>query len=169
MQIAPCQLFQRNIPDTRRDVQFDTAPVVFRSRESQVRLCVELVPRLQPCAERVFVRSPYIDAFRFRDCLCQLLFYLCLRLAENALDDSLSDLFVVPCRVSALPAPIFALSDISFSVCPFLCYTLTELPADNVDRKAVDCFFQISRLHSALCIKADAVCYRFKAAALQLE
>lgn len=124
---------------------------------------------MQPCAERVFVRSPHIDSFRFRNRFRQLLFYLCLCLAENVLNQPLAGLFIISGCVSSLPASILALSDISFSVCPFLCYTLTELPADNVDRKAVDCFFQISRLHSALCIKADAVCYRFKAAALQLE
>ena len=132
-------------------------------------LRVEFIPRLQPCAERVFVRSPHIDSFRFRNRFRQLLFYLCLCLAENALDNSFAGFLIVSGGVSSFPASILALSDISFSVCPFLCYTLTELPADNVDRKAVDCFFQISRLHSALFIKADAVCYRFKAAALQLE
>ena len=132
-------------------------------------LRVEFIPCLQPCAEGIFICASYIDGFRFRDCFHQLFFYLCLCLAENALDNSFAGFLIVSGGVSSFPASILALSDISFSVCPFLCYTLTELPADNVDRKAVDCFFQISRLHSALCIKADAVCYRFKAAALQLE
>ena len=40
LQIASGQLFERNIANTRRDVQFDAAPVVFGSRESQVWLCV---------------------------------------------------------------------------------------------------------------------------------
>ena len=134
-----------------------------------MRLGVEFIPCLQPCSKRVLVRTAHIYIFCFCDRFCQLLFYLCLCLAENALDNSFAGFLIVSGGVSSFPASILALADISFSVCPFLCYTLTELPADNVDRKAVDCFFQISRLHSALCIKADAVCYRFKAAALQLE
>ena len=40
LQIASGQLFERNIANTRRDMQFDAAPVVFGSRESQVWLCV---------------------------------------------------------------------------------------------------------------------------------
>ena len=47
---------------------------------------IEFIPRLQPCAERVLVCSPYIDAFRFRDRFCQFLFYLRLRFAEDVLD-----------------------------------------------------------------------------------
>ena len=40
LQIASGQLFERNIANTRRDMQFDAAPVVFGSRESQVWFCV---------------------------------------------------------------------------------------------------------------------------------
>ena len=40
LQIASGQLFERNIANTRRDMQFDAAPVVFGSRESQVWLCI---------------------------------------------------------------------------------------------------------------------------------
>ena len=49
-------------------------------------LRIEFIPRLQPCTEGVFVCATYIDAFRFRDCLCKFLFYLCLRLAEDVLN-----------------------------------------------------------------------------------
>ena len=38
--VASRQLFQRNIPDARRDVQFDAAPVILCGRKSQVWLCV---------------------------------------------------------------------------------------------------------------------------------
>ena len=58
-------------------------------------LRVEFIPRLQPCAEGVLVRTAYIDGFRFRDCLCQFLFYLCLRLAENVLNQPLASLFII--------------------------------------------------------------------------
>ena len=38
--VSSRQLFQWNISDVRRDVQFDAAPVILYSRESQVRLCI---------------------------------------------------------------------------------------------------------------------------------
>ena len=85
-------------------------------------LRIEFIPRLQPCAERVLVCSPYIDAFRFRDRLCQLFFYLRLRFAEDIFNQSLAGLFVISGCVSPFPAPILALADVAFTVCPFLCH-----------------------------------------------
>ena len=38
--VSSRQLFQWNISDVRRDVQFDAAPVILYSRESQMRFCV---------------------------------------------------------------------------------------------------------------------------------
>ena len=96
LQVAPCQLFQWNIPDARRDMQFDAAPVVFGSREPQMRLRVEFIPCLQPSAEGVLVRPPHIDGFRFRNCLCQFFFYLRLRLTKDVLNQPLAGLFVIP-------------------------------------------------------------------------
>ena len=87
-----------------------------------MRFCVKLIPRLQPCTERILVCPPYIDAFRFRDRFCQFFFYLCLRLAEDILDQPLASLFVISGCVPPLPAPILALADVAFPVCPFLCH-----------------------------------------------
>ena len=40
LQIASGQLFERNIANTRRDMQFDAAPVLLGRWEPQMRLCV---------------------------------------------------------------------------------------------------------------------------------
>ena len=82
---------------------------------------IEFIPRLQPCAERVLVCSPYIDAFRFCDSFRQLFFHFCLCLAENALDDSFTVFFIVSSGISPFPSSILALADVAFTVCPFLC------------------------------------------------
>ena len=87
-----------------------------------MRFCVKLIPRLQPCAERVLVCPPHIDVFRFRDRLRQLLFYFCLCLAEDVLNQPLAGLFVISGRVPSFPAPILALSDVAFTVCSLLCH-----------------------------------------------
>ena len=127
--VSSSQLFQWNISDARRDMQFDAAPVVFGSRESQMWLRIEFIPRLQPCAERIFVQPTSVKRFRFGDRSGELLFHFCLCLAENALDDSLACLFIISGCVSPLPAPVLPFSNVAFTVCPFLCHVCASFPS----------------------------------------
>ena len=87
-----------------------------------MRLRVEFIACLQPCAESVFVCSLNIKRFRFGDRSGELFFRLCPRFAENALDDSFPCFLVILGGVSPLPAAILALADVAFPVCPFLCH-----------------------------------------------
>ena len=85
-------------------------------------LRIEFIPRLQPCAERVLVCSPYIDAFRFCDSFRQLFFHFCLCLAKDVLNQPFAGLFVISGCVSPLPASVLPLSNVAFSIRSFLCH-----------------------------------------------
>ena len=85
-------------------------------------LRIEFIPRLQPCAERIFVHPLSVKHLRIGNRSGELLFHFCLCLAENALDDSFTVFFIVSSGISPFPSPILALSNIALAVCPFLCH-----------------------------------------------
>ena len=60
---------------------FDVLRLAFRSRELQMRFCVQLVPVCSQVPRVYFICSPHIHAFCFRNRRCRLLFHCCLRFA----------------------------------------------------------------------------------------
>ena len=78
---------------------------------------VVLHPDFQPCSHGVSFRFAVVDSHVFLDGLFQFLFHLCLRLAEDILDDGLAGFGIVTDSVSSLPSTVLSFSDVSLAVC----------------------------------------------------
>lgn len=105
------QFFQRRIAQLGNDVVVDVVEVVVLGFLPQAWLGVDLVPQLDPRAQRVGFCTAHVQLFSLRDGLLELFLSFCLRLGEDTLVDGLAGGGIAACGVAALPAVVFALAD----------------------------------------------------------
>ena len=104
------QLFQRRVAQLGDDVVVDVVEVVVLGFLSQARLGVDLIPQLDPRAQRVGFCAAHVQFFGFRDGLLELFLGFCLRLGEDAFVDGFAGGGIAACGVAALPAAVFPLA-----------------------------------------------------------
>ena len=98
----------------------DVVEVVVLGFLPQARLGVDLVPQLDPRAQRVGFGTAHVQLFGLRDGLLELFLGFCLRLSEDTFVDGLASGGIAARGVAALPAAILALADAALAVCSFL-------------------------------------------------
>ena len=97
----------------------------FECGRSEFYFCVVLHPNFQPATHRVALGPPVVDADVFLDGFFQFFFHLCLRLAEDILDDGLAGFRIVTDGVAPLPAAILSLADVPLAVCSSLWHDIS--------------------------------------------
>ena len=114
------QFFQRRVAQLGNDVVVNVVEIVVLGFLPQARLGVDLIPQLDPRAQRVRFCTAHVQLFSLRDGLLELFLGFCLRLGEDALVDGLAGGGIITSGVAALPAAVFPLADAAFSVSSFL-------------------------------------------------
>ena len=114
------QFFQRCVAQLRNDVVVDVVEVVVLGFLPQAWLGVDLVPQLDPCAQRVRLGTAHVQLFSLRNGLLELFLGFGLGFSEDALVDGLAGGGIAACGVAALPAAVLPLADAAFSVSSFL-------------------------------------------------
>ena len=109
------QLFQRRTAQFRDNVVVDVVEVVVLGFLSQARLGVDLIPQLDPRAQRVGFGAAHVQLFSLRNGLLELFLGFRLGFSEDALVDRLAGGGIAACGVAALPAAILPLADAAFS------------------------------------------------------
>ena len=115
--------------------------VGFQQSRGQASLCpygrtglgVEIVPGAEPGGYGVFFCTDYVQVFGFLQNFGQLGFDFGLGFAEDIFDDTLAGGGIVAGGVTAFPAAIASLADISFTVGAALCH-YGSLLSSNVSR-----------------------------------
>ena len=110
------QLFQLHTSKFWNDVVIDGVVIKLFGRVSHLRLDVNGVPELQPLFERIAASLHRIELLAVLNGSSQLIFDFCLCLSKHIFRDCFS-VYIVSSGVSAFPASVFALADISFTVC----------------------------------------------------
>ena len=98
-----------------RDSLFDHQLVAVGCGDTDVWLCVNIVPATQPCGDGIFICTADIDSFGSFRCGTELRLAFRLRLTENIFDDPLTCFGMVACgerpsqrpsaRLRMLPSP----------------------------------------------------------------
>ena len=114
------QFFQRRVAQLRNDVVVDVVEAVVLGFLPQARLGIDLVPQLDPRAQRVGFCAAHVQLFGFRNGLLELFLGFGLGFSEDALVDRLAGGGIVACGVASLPATILPLAQTPFSICTFL-------------------------------------------------
>lgn len=114
------QLFQRCVAQFGDDVVVDVVEVVVLGFLPQARLGVDLVPQLDPRAQRVGLGAAHVQLFSLRDGLLELFLGFRLGFSEDAFVDGLAGGGIIACGVASLPAAIFALADTALTIGSFL-------------------------------------------------
>ena len=127
LQIQRSQLCQRNAADLRFDVVFQKTLAGLERGRSEFHLGVVLHPDFQPCSHGVSFRFAVVDTHIFLDGLFQFLFHLCLRLAEDILDDGFASFWIVTDGVASFPATILSFADVALAVCSSLWHKISLL------------------------------------------
>ena len=109
------QLFQLHISELRNDVMIDGVVVKLSGRVSHLRVDVNGVPQLQPLFERITSSLHRIELLAVLNGRTQFIFDFCLRLAKHIFRDRLS-VCIIARRISAFPASVFPLTDITFAI-----------------------------------------------------
>ena len=114
------QFFQRRVAQLWNDVVVDVVEVVVLGFFPQAWLGVDLVPQLDPRAQRVRFCTAHVQLFSLRDGLLELFLGFGLGFSEDTLVDGFAGGRIIACGVATLPATILALSDTALAVCSFL-------------------------------------------------
>ena len=114
------QLFQRCVAQFGDDVVVDVVEVVVLGFLPQARLGVDLVPQLDPRAQRVGLGAAHVQLFSLRDGLLELFLGFRLGFSEDAFVDGLAGGGIIACGVASLPAAVLPLADAALAVCSFL-------------------------------------------------
>ena len=114
------QLFQRCVAQLRNDVVVNVVEVVVLGFLPQARLGVDLVPQLDPRAQRVRLGTAHVQLFSLRDGLLELFLGFGLGFSEDAFVNRFAGGRIIACGVSALPAAVFPLAQTPLSICTFL-------------------------------------------------
>ena len=142
LQVQRSQLCQWNAADLRLDVVLEEALAGLEGGWAQLDFRVVFHPDLQPATHGVGLGPSIVDADIFLDGLFQFFFDLGLRLAKHVFDDGLAGFGIVTDSVPALPASVFALSDISLAVCSSFRHSIDLLcngkPYRKQQRKATE-------------------------------
>ena len=114
------QFFQRRVAQLGNDVVVNVVEVVVLGFLPQAWLGVDLIPQLDPSAQRVRFCTAHVQLFSLRDGLLELFLGFRLGFSEDAFVDGLAGGGIIACGVAALPAAVFPLADAAFSVSSFL-------------------------------------------------
>ena len=114
------QLFQRCVAQFGDDVVVDVVEVVVLGFLPQAWLGVDLIPQLDPRAQRVGFGAAHVQLFSLRNGLLELFLGFGLGFGEDALVDGLAGGGIAACGVAALPVAVFPLAQTPFPVCTFL-------------------------------------------------
>ena len=115
LNLQHCQLFQLYISKFRNDVVIDGVVVKFLGRVSHLRLDVNGVPQLQPLFKCITPSFHRIQLPAVLDGGTQLVLDLRLRSAKHIFRDHLP-VCIIARRISAFPASVFPLTDITFAI-----------------------------------------------------
>lgn len=120
MDLPAGELVQLDAANPGSGVQLNAPPVIFRCGGTDIRLDIEFIPEAKPFGYRVLVGMNHIEGFTILNSLRELFpdFRLCL--TQDIFNDPLLRFRVIASGVAALPAPVRALADVTFSVGPFL-------------------------------------------------
>jgi len=116
LQVQRGQFCQWDAADLRLNVVLEEALAGFEGGRSEFYSGVVLHPDFQPCSHRVGLGSPVVDADVFLDSFFQFFLDFGLRLAEDILDNCFPGFGIVSNGISALPAPIFSLANVTLAV-----------------------------------------------------
>jgi len=114
------QFFQRCVAQFGDDVVVNVVEVVVLGFLPQARLGVDLIPQLDPRAQRVGFGAAHVQLFSLRNGLLELFLGFGLGFGEDALVNRFAGGGIATGGVAALPAAIFPLAQTSFPVCTFL-------------------------------------------------
>ena len=114
------QLFQRCVAQLGNDVVVNVVEVVVLGFLPQAWLGVDLVPQLDPSAQRVGLGAAHVQLFSLRNGLLELFLGFGLGFSEDALVDGLAGGGIIACGVASLPAAILPLADATLTICTFL-------------------------------------------------
>ena len=113
------QLFQRRTAQFRDNVVVDVVEVVVLGFLSQARLGVDLIPQLDPRAQRVGFGAAHVQLFSLRNGLLELFLGFGLGFSEDAFVNRFAGGRIIACGVASLPAAILTLADATLTVCTF--------------------------------------------------
>ena len=113
------QFFQRRVAQFGDDVVVNVVEVVVLGFLPQARLGVDLIPQLDPRAQRVGLGAAHVQLFSLRNGLLELFLGFGLGFSEDALVDGLAGGGIAACGVASLPAAILTLADATLTVCTF--------------------------------------------------
>ena len=114
------QFFQRCVAQLGNDVVVDVVEIVVLGFLPQAWLGVDLVPQLDPSAQRVGFGAAHVQLFSLRNGLLELFLGFGLGFSEDALVDGLAGGGIAAGGVATLPAAVFPLADAAFAVSSFL-------------------------------------------------
>ena len=114
------QFFQRRVAQLGNDVVVNVVEVVVLGFLSQTRLGVDLIPQLDPRAQRVGLGAAHVQLFSLRNGLLELFLGFGLGFGEDTLVDGLAGGGIAACGVAALPAAVLPLAQTPLSICTFL-------------------------------------------------
>ena len=116
------QFIQLNAPDAGDGIVLNDQLVAVGRGCPHVGFGVKLMPGSQPGGHGVVLRAGYVNTLDLLQCLLEFFFDLRLGFAQHIPDDPLPSLGIVPGGIPPLSPPIFALSDVTLAVGPFLCH-----------------------------------------------
>ena len=114
------QFFQRRVAQLGNDVVVNVVEVVVLGFLPQAWLGVNLVPQLDPSAQRVGFCTAYVQLFSLRNGLLELFLGFGLGFSEDAFMNGLAGGGIAAGSVAALPAAVLPLAQTPFSICTFL-------------------------------------------------
>ena len=114
------QLFQRCVAQLGNDVVVNVVEVVVLGFLPQARLGVDLIPQLDPRAQRVGFGSAHVQLFSLRNGLLELFLGFRLGFSEDAFVNRFAGGRIIARGVASLPAAVLPLAQTPFSICSFL-------------------------------------------------